>query len=170
MTWSARRAGRQPTPHPPPCESRGEQARREQRGEDEHDQQRSPRPRRTRSTGTGASGSGRDADWVACFAAGFEAWRGGDLGFGRCPGRGCRAAVPPSEFEAVASGSDQPGLIPGYCRPCVTSSGVPRILMRLQQYGSGSGRAGEQRQENERDASPRRVQSSCGATVRSSRA
>ena len=58
--------------------------------------------------------------WVACFGAGFEVCGGSTASDGFVA---CRAAVPPSEFEAVASGSVQAGLIPGYNRPCATSSG-----------------------------------------------
>ena len=88
------------------------------------------RARRAASNATRTSTSSRIAattksqidrdgcSWIgASFAAGTEA-SGGVSGVA-----GGWAAGSSNEFEAVPSGSDQPGLIPGYCRPCVTCSG-----------------------------------------------
>ena len=114
---------------------------------------RSPRPRRARSTGTCApnrSGSGGLHASRRVRGCG----RRSVCGFGLVAGRSSSRAE--SSSKPCASGSVQAGLIPGYSSPCAISAGCSRVLLRLQQYGSGCGRAGEQRQENERDASPRR--------------
>ena len=89
--------------------------------------------------------------------------RGWLRGLARClelrrrrPGvRACRAAVHRANSKPWPAGRSTAGLIPGYCRPCVTSAGSLGSSCACSRTAPAAAAAGEQRQENERDASPR---------------
>ena len=117
---------------------------------------RSQRPRRARSTGTCACEPGRDR---AELRPSRLVSRWGEASRLRAGARrvravlgGCHTECIRSRAEWVGPGRRDSGVLHTLC----DQRRVSRILLRLQQYGSGCGRAGEQRQENERDASPRR--------------
>ena len=73
--------------------------------------------------------------------------------------RGVRAVLGGGPTERVGSGGERvaPGRLDPWVLPTLECDQrrVSRILLRLQQHGSGRGRSGEERQENEGDASPR---------------